>query len=299
MASFSAQLRVAGHVFSVLHCSCHTSQATNERGRVSTKVRHHPVELVLDVPDLDVLLAWAAAPHKRQAADIVFLDGASRNALETVHMAGAYCVSYRENFASGDTSTGAYQCHITLSDPDGFTLLPGGPVGKFTVPPAGNHGVPAPASIAATPVRNAGARATSSSTCPESVRVPLQNNVNNRCKGEHKCRGGDDCPNIEKNIETITECMNARIKIMEKCYKGGDLNHKTQVLNKLNALITCQELYSKKCNKGQQPEPVPVPRRTPSEDPGKLPTLPKEAPLAAVGLFILYLITGALRPGPI
>jgi hypothetical protein len=127
MASFSAQLRVAGHVFPVLRCAYHTSQATDGRGRVVTKVHYHPVELVLDVPDSDVLLAWAADPHKRQAADIVFLDPATGSAIETLHLAAAYCVGYRESFASGDTSTGAYQCHLTLSDPDGFTLLPGGP----------------------------------------------------------------------------------------------------------------------------------------------------------------------------
>lgn len=127
MASFSAQLRVAGHVFPVLRCSYHTSQATDGRGRVATKVRHHPVELLLDVPDSDALLAWAADPHKRQAVEVVFLDPASGSATETLRLDAAYCVGYSESFASGDTGTGAYQCHLTLSDPDGFTLLPGGP----------------------------------------------------------------------------------------------------------------------------------------------------------------------------
>ena len=56
MASFSGQLRVAGHAFPVLHCSCHTSQTTNDRGRVTGKVRCHSVELVLDVPNVDILL---------------------------------------------------------------------------------------------------------------------------------------------------------------------------------------------------------------------------------------------------
>ncbi|MDQ2795544.1 MAG: hypothetical protein M3Y12_16265, partial [Bacteroidota bacterium] len=129
MPAFSAQLRVAGHVLPVLRCAYQTHQVTDGRGRVTAKVRYQPVELLLDVPDHDVLLAWAADPHKRQAADIVFHDPTTGSATETLHLAAAYCVGYSENFAEGDAGTGAYQCHLTLSDPDGFTLLSGGPAG--------------------------------------------------------------------------------------------------------------------------------------------------------------------------
>jgi hypothetical protein len=38
-----------------------------------------------------------------------------------------YCVGYQEFFTSGDTDGGSYQCQLTLSDPDGWTLQPGGP----------------------------------------------------------------------------------------------------------------------------------------------------------------------------
>ncbi len=126
MPAFSAQLRVAGHVLPVLRCAYQTHQVTDGRGRVTAKVRYQPVELLLDVPDHDVLLAWAADPHKRQAADIVFHDPTTGSATETLHLAAAYCVGYSENFAEGDAGTGAYQCHLTLSDPDVFTLVPGG-----------------------------------------------------------------------------------------------------------------------------------------------------------------------------
>ncbi|GAA4034124.1 hypothetical protein GCM10022409_18060 [Hymenobacter glaciei] len=63
MAAFAAGLHVAGHVFPVLHCRYGGHQATHQRGRVSTKVRHAPVPLTLRVPDTDALLAWAAEPH--------------------------------------------------------------------------------------------------------------------------------------------------------------------------------------------------------------------------------------------
>jgi len=74
MASFSAELHVAGHVFPVTHCLFDVTQATQLRGRVSAKVRYGPVQLVLDVSDGDVLLAWTADPHKRQATLVVFLN---------------------------------------------------------------------------------------------------------------------------------------------------------------------------------------------------------------------------------
>ena len=66
MASFSAELHVAGHVFPVTHCHVPIEQATQLRGRVSAKLRYGPVQLVLDVPDGDVLPAWAAEAQKNK-----------------------------------------------------------------------------------------------------------------------------------------------------------------------------------------------------------------------------------------
>ncbi|MBD2769465.1 hypothetical protein IC235_16370 [Hymenobacter sp. BT664] len=47
--------------------------------------------------------------------------------LETLRFAAACCVSYREFFASGDVEGGAYQCRVTLADPNGWPWRPGGP----------------------------------------------------------------------------------------------------------------------------------------------------------------------------
>ncbi|WP_310397303.1 type VI secretion system tube protein TssD [Hymenobacter sp.] len=143
MASFSAELRVAGHVFSVLHCTYGVHQATHERGRVSSKARHEPVQLTLAVPDGDLLLAWATDPHRRQAAQLVFLNGAGGAALETLALAGAYCVDYQEEFVAGAVGNGAYVCHLVLSDPDGWTIEAGGPAAAFVAPAAREHGAPA------------------------------------------------------------------------------------------------------------------------------------------------------------
>ena len=100
-------------------------------------------------------------------------------------------------------------------------------------------------------------------------------------------------------MDTLNACIAARTKINMKCFKGGDDGHKEQIENKISSLVKCQGYYSSKCNKA--PQPVPVQRRVPSTEPVMLPPIPKEAPLtiAGVGLFILYLLSGALRPGPI
>ncbi|RZJ57078.1 MAG: hypothetical protein EOO55_04090 [Hymenobacter sp.] len=162
MASFSAELHVSGHVFPVTHCLFDVTQATQQRGRVSAKVRYGPVQLVLDVPDGDVLPAWAADAQKRQAASIVFLAAAGGQPLETLRLPAAYCVAYQEQFVSGDAQSGSYQCALTLSDPTGWTLAPGGPTTAFVAPAARNHGAPlaaAAAAAAAVPIVGATASA--------------------------------------------------------------------------------------------------------------------------------------------
>ena len=149
MASFSAELHVAGLVFPVLHCHYGVHQATHQRGRVSTKVRHEPVHLTLAVPEGDLLLAWAAEAQKRQAAHVVFRDANGGSALETLALGAAYCVRYREEFVAGDAQDGAYVCHLVLSDPDGFTMQAGGPVAAFVAPAAREHGAPGAALLGA------------------------------------------------------------------------------------------------------------------------------------------------------
>ena len=54
---------------------------------------------------------------------------------------------YHEQFVSGDAQGGAYQCYVTLSDPDGWTLTAGGPAAAFVAPAAREHGVPGVAGL--------------------------------------------------------------------------------------------------------------------------------------------------------
>jgi hypothetical protein len=137
MASFSADLYVAGQRFPVVQCTYGTDQATDGRGRVVAKVRYRPVQVVLDVPDNGLLLNWANTPQQQVETAIVFRQAAGGGTQETLHMAGAYCVGYQKVFASGDQATGAYRCHLTLVDPTGFTLSVGSPVQALIGVPGG------------------------------------------------------------------------------------------------------------------------------------------------------------------
>lgn len=141
MASFSAELRVDDHFFLLTSCTFGVRQATQQRGQVSTKVRYDPVQMVLSVPEDDFLFGWATEPHKRLAADVLFRDSDGGSVLETLSLKAAYCVAYHEQFASGDGQSGAYQCLLTLSDPDGWTLTAGSGL-AFVAPAAREHGGP-------------------------------------------------------------------------------------------------------------------------------------------------------------
>ncbi|MBO2011054.1 type VI secretion system tube protein TssD [Hymenobacter negativus] len=126
MASFTAEFRVAGYILPIRHCHYDAEQFSEERGRVVVKVRKGPVEFVFDVPDHSFLEDWALDLFKRLPAEAVFFD-ATGHLLETLSFAGAYCVGYQEFFASGDAEGGAYQCRVTLSDPDGWNWQLGEP----------------------------------------------------------------------------------------------------------------------------------------------------------------------------
>jgi hypothetical protein len=132
MASFYAELQVEGNSYRVVHCQYACHQATDARGRVQAKVRYAPLELVLDVPTDDGLLAWAHTPHKPLAGQVVFYDIARQTAHETIAFAAGECVQYAEEFASSATGDGAYVCQLTITAPS-FELRAGGPVAAGVV----------------------------------------------------------------------------------------------------------------------------------------------------------------------
>ena len=140
MASFYAELQVAGTTYPVRSCAYEFTQSTNERGRVAAKVRHGLVRLTLDVPDGDELLSWAAAPFKPLAGRVIFRSAQGGAALETLSWEDGQCVGYQEVFLSGSVNEGAYVCHLTIATSK-LTMAPGGPA-SYVSPAAGEHGSP-------------------------------------------------------------------------------------------------------------------------------------------------------------
>lgn len=143
MASFSAELHVAGQRIPLVRCAYDVRQATDSRGRVVARARHSLVSGEADVPDHATLETWAADPQKRQAASLVFRNADTGTTLETLYLAAAYCTAYAEQFVSGERESGAYRCFFTLADPDGWVLHVGALPGLAQLqPPAREHGSP-------------------------------------------------------------------------------------------------------------------------------------------------------------
>lgn len=140
MASFYAELQVAGATYPVRSCAYEFTQSTNERGRVAAKVRHGLVRLTLDVPDDDAWLDWAAAPFKPLAGRLIFRSAQGGATLETLSWEAGHCVGYEEEFLSGSVHEGAYVCHLTIAAPK-LTMAPGGPA-RYVSTAAGEHGSP-------------------------------------------------------------------------------------------------------------------------------------------------------------
>jgi hypothetical protein len=102
MASFYAELLVAGATYPVRSCTYEFTQATSERGQVVAKVRHGVVQLTLDVPDDDLLLDWANTSFKPLAGQVIFYNAKGGPVLETLAWEEGQCIGYQENFEQGN-----------------------------------------------------------------------------------------------------------------------------------------------------------------------------------------------------
>lgn len=296
MSSFTAELRVTGHRYPVVQFHMAFTQAT-QRGRVNAKVNHGRLELELDVPHQDHLLAWAAEAHKALPGTLVIFDAVGQPT-EYVSFATGYCVTYHEVFEAGDAQRGAYRCTLHLTDPSGFTMGAGAAPAEFKAPPAREHGLP-PQPLVSTPT--AALPAGPVSTCPPAETARLQAQVELLCKsGKSKCIDTDTCPTLTGKMAALQACITARETIMNRCFGGGDAGHQNEVQQRKNGLRRCAAIYQRQCTPRPSPAPVPVPRRVPSTEPVPEPPSPV-VPTTVLGAaaLILYILSSALRPGPI
>jgi len=115
MASYAAKLEIDGQHYPVVLCSYGFTQATDARGRISERVRHGLLELVLDVPTGDQLLVWAATPHYPLDGRVSFFQLTDLVASETVLFKAGQCISYQEVFEAGADLVGSYRCSLTIA----------------------------------------------------------------------------------------------------------------------------------------------------------------------------------------
>ena len=115
MASYSAKLEIDGQEYPVVLCSYGFTQAIDARGRISERVRHGLLELVLDVPAGDQLLVWAATPHYPLDGHVSFFQVSGLMASETVSFKAGQCIGYQEVFEAGADVVGSYRCSLTIA----------------------------------------------------------------------------------------------------------------------------------------------------------------------------------------
>jgi hypothetical protein len=253
------------------------------------------LQLELDVPHHDQLLAWVATPHKALAGTLVTRSSVGQPQ-EHIAFATGYCVYYHEMFEAGDHRQGAYRCQLHISDPAGFVLGTGAASAPYSAPAARAHGQP--------PVTSAAAMAAPAlpgtvSTCPPDVTARLQAQVQLACKTQKsKCTAENSCPELLMRIAVAKACVSARETIMNQCFAGGDADHIEELRRRRVGLQTCEKLYLKKC--GPTPEPAPVPQPVPTRQPDtELPKLDPKVPVGLAGTALLlyyfwWVVEGAL-----
>ena len=135
MASYSAKLEIDGQQYPVVLCSYSFTQAVDTRGRVNERVRHGLLELVLDIPDGDQLLVWAATPHYPLDGHVSFFQVNDLTASETVSFKAGQCIGYQEVFEAGADLVGSYRCSLTIAAAQ-LELVAGSPLSGSTLAPS-------------------------------------------------------------------------------------------------------------------------------------------------------------------
>ena len=119
MASFSAELSLDGKSFPVLTASYGLYQATDERGKPSSGVRTHLIQLRLTGSDDETLPDWAVDPQKRLDGKVTFLRIDEASTFKELSFEQAYCVHYAEQVAPADMADqllpGSYLIDIGIS----------------------------------------------------------------------------------------------------------------------------------------------------------------------------------------
>jgi phage shock protein A len=85
--------------------------------------------------------------------------------------------------------------------------------------------------------------------CTQEQHDQLQANVKNECEYPplERCTQAQDCATLKANLERFQGCYDARKKIMDVCYGGGDPGHDDELDSVRNGLNRCLTIFNTKC----------------------------------------------------
>ena len=85
--------------------------------------------------------------------------------------------------------------------------------------------------------------------CTSGVHRRLQDEVDNKCKSGIGCKGTDTKETLREKIIKHQQCISARNKINNKCFRGGDDTHNIELEKHIRGLIRCYEFLKKNFGK--------------------------------------------------
>lgn len=84
--------------------------------------------------------------------------------------------------------------------------------------------------------------------CTKEVFRALNQAVGNACKSQPmRCDEDMDCSTLLARWEQFERCINARKTLADRCFRGGDSEHKAKLADYVRGQSRCLELLGKKC----------------------------------------------------
>jgi Novel toxin 16 len=77
--------------------------------------------------------------------------------------------------------------------------------------------------------------------CPPDQHSDLQDRVDNSCQNSASCNSTMSKAILQQNISTHSQCIDARNRINNTCFRGGDSGHNQQIQNRVNGLRNCMD----------------------------------------------------------
>jgi hypothetical protein len=84
--------------------------------------------------------------------------------------------------------------------------------------------------------------------CSKEVFRELNQAVGVACKSQPmRCDEAMDCPALLARWGQFNRCIQTRKTLMERCFRGGDSDHKSKLADYVRGQSRCLELIQKKC----------------------------------------------------